>query len=258
MGDVPDKLPAHVAIIMDGNGRWARRRNLSRTRGHSVGAESARAIVKCCVEFGIPYLTLYAFSTENWTRPASEVRFLMGQLRRFLVSERAEFVANGIRLKAIGRTAGLPAGVKKELARTEQATEGCDVLTLLLALNYGARSEIMDACAALARQVQSGRLAADQIDEEQFRRCLYAPGVPDPDLLIRTGGEMRVSNFLLWQISYCELYFSDVLWPEFRREQFLDALREYADRDRRFGAAVQRAEESDASSRRGNRAKAPG
>ena len=258
MDDLPPRLPVHVAIIMDGNGRWARREKLPRTRGHVAGAESARVIVECCVEFGIPYLTLYAFSTENWDRPAGEVRFLMGQLRRFLVDRRREMVERGVRLKAIGRIAALPASVRKELARTERATQGCKALTLLLALNYGGRGEIVDACRALAAQVEAGRLSVGEINEQRLGDCLYSAGVPDPDLLIRTGGEMRVSNFLLWQISYAELYVTDVLWPEFRQEQFLEALRQFAKRKRRFGRVGETTPQSDSAAARDKREKVSG
>jgi undecaprenyl diphosphate synthase len=235
MSDVPNKLPVHVAVIMDGNGRWARARRLPRTRGHIEGAEKARAIVKCCVELGIPWLTLYTFSTENWDRPAAEVSFLMRQLRRFLVQEREELIQNDIRFLSIGRIDGLPGYVRKELDKTQNLTRDGKALTLLLALNYGARSELVDAFRKLAGQVRDGLLSPEDVDEERIGQSLYTAGVPDPDLLIRTGGECRVSNFLLWQISYTELYMTDVLWPDFGREEFLSALREFAGRERRFG-----------------------
>ena len=233
--DAPQNLPVHVAIIMDGNGRWARARGLSRTRGHQEGAESARAIAEACVELGIPYLTLYAFSTENWDRPAAEVRFLMTELRRFLIDRRQELLENGIRLRAIGRTEQLPPAVRQALAATEKATRDCENLTLLLALSYGGRCEIADACRAIAQRVQAGELRPEDIDEHDVARYLYTVGIPDPDLLIRTGGEMRLSNFLLWQVSYAEIYVTDVLWPDFRKEQFQEALRDFAARERRFG-----------------------
>ena len=233
--EIQDQLPAHLAVIMDGNGRWARRHGLPRTEGHKAGAESARVVARCCAEWGIRYLTLYAFSTENWNRPRSEVRFLMQQLRRFLVERRGELKENGIRLRAIGRIEALSPAVRRELAATEEATRDGGNLTLLLALNYGGRAEIVDACRALARRVKDGALVPEEIDEHAFAAHLCTAGVPDPDLLIRTGGEMRVSNFLLWQISYAELYVTDVTWPDFRREQLLEALRSYAARTRRFG-----------------------
>lgn len=235
MDDVPQNLPAHVAVIMDGNGRWAHARMMPRAAGHLEGAESARVIVKCCVELGIPYLTLFAFSTENWQRPQDEVNFLMEQLTNFLVERRDELVENGVRLKAVGRTDELPEAVQRELRNTEEATRSGSALTLLLALNYGARSEIVDACKELAAKVQAGRLSPEEIGEDHISSHLYTAGIPDPDLLIRTGGERRLSNFLLWQISYAELHISDVLWPDFRRDEFLDVLRDYAVRERRFG-----------------------
>jgi undecaprenyl diphosphate synthase len=239
MDEVPKKLPIHVAVIMDGNGRWAHARGLPRTQGHMEGAESARAVAKCCVEFGIPYLTLYAFSTENWRRPQDEVEFLMLHLARFLVERREELAQNSIRLQAIGRIGELPEAVQRELRGTMEATRNASALTLTLALNYGSRSEIVDACRELAARVQAGALAPDQIDEERISGCLYTRDVPDPDLLIRTGGERRVSNFLLWQISYAELCLTDVLWPDFRREAFLETLRDYAKRERRFGGLAE-------------------
>jgi len=235
MDDVPENRPKHVAIVMDGNGRWARARHLPRTRGHLAGAETARTVAKCCVDFGIPYLTLYAFSTENWSRPASEVSFLMSQLRRVLAERRDELVEHGIRLKAIGRIRELPAIVRRELEETERVTRDGTVLTVTLALNYGSRAEIVDACRNLAAQVQHGRLAPEAIDEALLESALYTAGTPDPDLWIRTGGEKRLSNFLLWQASYAELYITEALWPDFDREEFLKALREYARRERRFG-----------------------
>jgi len=239
MDEVPKKLPIHVAVIMDGNGRWAHARGLPRTEGHMQGAESARAISKCCVEFGIPYLTLYAFSTENWRRPQEEVDFLMVQLARFLVEQRDEMLENSIRLQAIGRIRELPEAVQRELQGTMEATRNGSALTLTLALNYGARSEIIDACKELVALAQAGVLAPGQIDEDRVSGCLYTRDIPDPDLLIRTGGERRVSNFLLWQISYAELCLTDVLWPDFRREAFLETLRDYAKRERRFGSLAE-------------------
>jgi len=231
-----DKLPRHVAIIMDGNGRWARRHGLPRNEGHLAGAESAKAVAECCTELGIPYLTLYAFSTENWNRPKGEVRFLMDQLEKYLRDQRAEFIKNDARFLAIGRIEGLPENVRKQVADTELQTEHCSKLTVAVALNYGGRAEITDACRAIAQKVEQGELSAAQVDEALVGRNLYTALLPDPDLVIRTGGQQRVSNFLLWQISYAELHFTDVLWPDFRREQFLAALRAFAARERRFGA----------------------
>ncbi|MFP4176706.1 MAG: isoprenyl transferase [Candidatus Brocadiia bacterium] len=235
MAEVPEKRPQHVAIIMDGNGRWARQRDLPRTEGHSAGAETARSISKCCVKYGISYLTLYAFSTENWRRPDSEVRFLMKRLRDFLVERRDEMVEEGIALQAIGRTGELPRYVQRELARTLEATQGGENLVLNLAVNYGARSEIVDACRAIARDAAAGEIRPDEVDEELMAEHMYTAGQPDPDLLIRTGGEMRLSNFLLWQVCYAELYVTETLWPDFDEEQFVDALNDYAARERRFG-----------------------
>jgi undecaprenyl diphosphate synthase len=236
MSNLPDKFPRHVAIIMDGNGRWARRRGLPRNEGHLAGMESARAVAKCCIEMKIPVLTLYAFSTENWNRPRSEVRFLMSNLRRFLKARRKEFVENNIRVRAIGAVEELPEAVQKEIRITEEATHEGTALTLVVALNYGSHREIADAARAIARRVRLGELQPDEIDEATVEQHLYTAGLPEPDLLIRTGGEMRLSNFLLYQLSYAELYVTDTLWPDFREEEFRKALREFARRERRFGA----------------------
>ncbi len=235
MTDLPDRLPRHVAIIMDGNGRWARARALPRVEGHRVGFESAREIAECCLEWSIPYLTLFAFSTENWKRPQHEVSFLMSRLSRFLRRRRREYSDKNVRLRAIGRLDGLPQEVRKELAAAIEETRECTAMTLTLALNYGGRQEIAGAAQELARRVRDGRIEPEQIDVEQFERVLDTAGTPDPDLMIRTGGEYRLSNFLLWQLWYAELYVTETCWPQFRREQFLAALREYARRERRFG-----------------------
>jgi undecaprenyl diphosphate synthase len=236
MSEAPDKLPRHVAIIMDGNGRWARRRGLPRNEGHMAGAESARAVARCCAEMGIPCLTLYAFSTENWNRPRAEVRFLMLQLRKFLRERREEFIENDIRLRSIGAIEGLPDAVQRELRAAEQATRGCTKATLVVALNYGGRREIAEAARRIARKAAAGQIDPEQVDEATVAAHLYTADLPDPDLLVRTGGEMRVSNFLLWQISYAELYVTETLWPDFREEEFRRALAEFARRERRFGA----------------------
>jgi len=249
MTDIPDKLPRHVAIIMDGNGRWARARSMPRIEGHRVGFESAREIAECCLDWSIPFLTLYAFSTENWKRPREEVNFLMSRLTGFLRRRRQEYADKNVRLRAIGGLDRLPENVRTELARTiEQTRHGTD-LTLTLALNYGARQEIAHAARELARRVRDGEIEPDEIDTEAFGRFLDTAGLPDPDLMIRTGGEQRLSNFLLWQLWYAELYVTETYWPEFRREQFLDALGEYARRERRFGGL---AEDAPASERRDN------
>jgi len=235
MPDLPDRLPRHVAIIMDGNGRWANQQGLPRNEGHRAGGRSARTVAEACVELGIPVLTLYAFSTENWSRPPSEVRFLMSNLRGLLRKHRKELVEKDICLRPIGALDELPQAVRRELARTEQATREGAALTLAVALNYGARREIADAARAIAGKVKRGELEPDAIDEDTVEQHLYTAGLPAPELLIRTAGEMRLSNFLLWQISYAELYVTETLWPDFGRDEFMEALREFARRERRFG-----------------------
>jgi len=239
MSETPDRLPRHVAIIMDGNGRWARRRALPRTEGHLAGVESAREVTRCSVDLGIPFLTLYAFSTENWKRPPEEVRFLMEQLVKFLWREREQFLENEIHVNAVGRVNALPAGARKELRRIAEHTAHCRKLNLNLALNYGSRTEITDACRALAHEVRREARHPDEITPADLAGHLYTADTPDPDFMIRTGGEMRLSNFLLWQLSYTELYFTDTLWPDFRKEQYLAALRVFAERERRFGDVKQ-------------------
>ena len=231
----PDKIPRHVAIIMDGNGRWARRRGLPRLKGHEQGAESVRAVVRACKQIGIKFLTLYAFSVENWVRPKSEVAGLMSLLVKFLNEEEHELHDNRVRLRVIGRREDLPKNVVNGLARVERNTEHYEEGQLILALSYGARTEITAAARRIAERVEAGELSADDVDEGLVRSHLYAPDVPDPDLLIRTSGEMRISNFLLWQISYSELYVTDVMWPDFREEELRKAVEEYGRRQRRFG-----------------------
>lgn len=222
-------LPRHVAVIMDGNGRWARRRGENRLRGHEAGAESAREAVKACAEWGVPNLTLYAFSRENWSRPRLEVDGLMHFLKRFLDTREEELVKEGVRLRGLGRLDDLPAGPLAALRRVEASTAGGTRLTLRLALSYGGRQEILDAAAALARRGVSEPTA------EQFAAALYDAEMPDPDLIVRTAGEQRLSNFLLWQASYAEFWFTEVLWPDFGRAHLLAALRDYHGRTRRFG-----------------------
>lgn len=229
------KPPNHVAIIMDGNGRWARARSLPRVEGHRAGFEAAREIVRTAGEIGIGFLTLYAFSVENWKRPLEEVNALMELLNSFVEETEAELIANEVRLKVIGRVADLPAGLREKIDALTVRTAQNRKLTLSLALSYSGRIEILTAVQQLARDVLCGRLQPEEIDEACFRRHLYTGDDPDPDLLIRTSGEMRLSNFLLWQISYSEIYFTDVLWPDFRRDAFLRALEEYGRRQRRFG-----------------------
>jgi undecaprenyl diphosphate synthase len=231
----PVHLPGHVAIIMDGNGRWARERGLSRIRGHRAGVESIRVIVRAAGEIGIRFLTLYAFSAENWKRPKREVSSLMSLLKRFLKREERELNKNNVRLRTIGRIHGLPGDVQEWIAIVEKSTSNNTGLTLVLALNYGSRAEIEDAVRAIAGRCVRGEIVPGDIDEELVSRNLYTAGMPDPDLLIRTSGEMRISNFLLWQVSYAELYVTPVYWPDFRRHHFAKALLEYQNRERRFG-----------------------
>jgi undecaprenyl diphosphate synthase len=232
----PEAIPRHIAIIMDGNGRWAEQRGLPRHEGHRVGFETVREIVRECVQLGVRCLTLYSFSIENWKRPKMEVDALMTLCAHYLVEERDEIARASIRLRQIGRRSGLPPNVLKELTTTEQLSASNSGMTLCLALNYGGRAEIVDAVRSLARRVQGGEIPADQIDEQAISDSLYTAGLPDLDLMIRTAGEMRISNFLLWQLSYAELYVTPVLWPDFRADDLGDAIREYARRDRRFGA----------------------
>jgi len=229
------RIPRHVAIIMDGNGRWARQKGWPRIRGHEEGAKSVTAVLRACRGLGIQYLTLYAFSIENWARPAAEVRALMGLLLRFLQEREHELHENRVRLRVIGRTATLPARVQRELERVIRATEKYKEGQLILALSYGGRSEIADAARRIARRAKDGELDPEEVDEKTVSEALYAPDVPDPDLLIRTSGEMRVSNFLLWQISYSEILVTPVLWPDFRQKEFREAVREYGKRHRRYG-----------------------
>ena len=220
---------------MDGNGRWARSRGLPRLRGHREGAESVRAVVRACHDAGVKYLTLYAFSVENWVRPKSEISGLMTLLRTFLRQQEQELHKQRIRLRVIGRLGDLPEDIQKELRRVVEATAGYEEGTLILALSYGGRSEIAAAARAIAEDVQRGVLQPGDVDEQAVAARLYAPDVPDPDLVIRTSGEMRLSNFLLWQVSYAELYVTSVLWPDFRAPEFRRALAAYARRRRRFG-----------------------
>lgn len=228
-------LPTHVAIIMDGNGRWAKQRHLPRVEGHRVGAESVRAVVRAAGELGIKFLTLYAFSLENWNRPKDEVDTLMKYLARYLKNEIGELQRNNVRLEAIGQIYRLPEFVQEQLRRTQAALAKNNGLTLILALSYGGRAEIVDAARALARKVKAGVIDPEEINELAVAQHLYTHKFPDPDLLIRTSGEMRVSNFLLWQISYAEFVVTPTLWPDFRKAEFYAALEEYTRRHRRFG-----------------------
>ncbi len=228
-------LPAHVAIIMDGNGRWAAQRNLPRVEGHRRGAESVREVLRCASKLGIRHLTLYAFSIENWNRPKEEVETLMKFLARYLKTEQQEMNQNNVRLRAIGQLDRLPGFVREQLDATIASLDQNTGTTLNLALSYGARTELVDAARAIAAKAQSGEMAPADIDEQTLSDHLYTAGTPDPDLLIRTSGEMRVSNFLLWQISYAELVVTERLWPDFGEADFRAALEEFAARDRRFG-----------------------
>ena len=229
------KVPRHVAIIMDGNGRWARQHKLPRLSGHEAGRKSVKKVVQAAIAHGVRYLTLYAFSVENWQRPRDEVQGLMGLLRLVLREELAEMGKEGVRLRAIGRLQDLPEAVREELASAMEKTKANTKLDLILALSYGARVEITEAAKAIAREVKSGQLDPEKIAEETISQHLYTRDLPDPDLLIRTSGEMRISNFMLWQISYAEIHVTPVLWPDFGKEQFAAALADYARRDRRFG-----------------------
>ena len=228
-------LPVHVAIIMDGNGRWAKKRLLNRVRGHERGTETVRTIVKASREIGIRYLTLYAFSTENWQRPKVEVTALMALLKNFLKSEKQEMLDRNIRLNTIGDTGRLPAAVRDLLQETITATAGNTGLTLTLALSYGGRTEILHMVREIAARVSAKETAVDGISEQMIAGALNTHDMPDPDLMIRTSGEMRISNFLLWQLAYTELFFTDTLWPDFTRDEFEQILQAYQQRDRRYG-----------------------
>jgi len=237
---VPDgldasKLPGHVAIIMDGNGRWAKKRLMNRIKGHQAGAETVRRIVRTCREIGIPILTLYAFSTENWQRPKIEVATLMSLLKKFLDSEQNEMLENNIRLNAIGQLENLPEDVRISLKRTMELTGKNEGMTLNLALSYGGRAEIVNMVKAIAGKAREGKMDPDSITPEIVADHLYTGGMPDPDLLIRTSGEMRISNFLLWQIAYTEIFITDTLWPDFGKDEFIRILIDFQRRERRFG-----------------------
>ena len=234
--DVPvEQRPKHVAIIMDGNGRWAQQRGLSRAEGHIAGTDTARTAIETCCERGIDALTLYSFSTENWKRPPEEVAALMGLVLKMLPIEHELMMEQGVRFRMIGQRDGLPASVLDALDAAADKTKSNDRLHLNIAMNYGARQEITQAARYLADQVAAGTLAPADIDEAMISNTLWTTGLPDPDLLIRTGGEMRISNFLLWQISYAEIYVTDTYWPDFGKDAFHDAIREFATRQRRFG-----------------------
>ena len=230
-----DKIPRHIAVIMDGNGRWARERGLPRIEGHRRGSESVRSCTAACMEAGVSFLTMYAFSKENWQRPPDEVKSLMSLLDRFLAERTAEIMERNIRLRAIGHLDDLPEKTRRRLDTAMEKSAGNTALTLTLALSYGARTELADAARAIAREVRAGTLDPDTIGEATVSSHLYTADLPDPDLLIRTSGEMRISNFLLWQISYAEIVVTPKLWPEFGKEDLFAAIREYAGRHRRYG-----------------------
>lgn len=224
-------VPVHVGIIMDGNGRWAQKRNLPRTAGHKEGLETAKKIISCAAEAGVKYVTLYTFSTENWKRTEEEVGFLMGLITRHLRAEYQFYKEHGIRIRHIGDTSRLPATVQKEMIDAEAETANFDKMTVVLAINYGGRDELIRAMKKLA-----SKIAVEDIREQDISAVFDVPELPDADIIIRTGGEKRLSNFLLWQTAYSELFFSDTLWPDFSNEEFLSILREFNNRDRRFGA----------------------
>ena len=230
-----EKLPQHIAIIMDGNGRWAKKRNLERIVGHQKGIESAREIVKFCREAGIKVLTLYAFSIENWRRPKKEVQALMNLLKKYIVKESKELLKNNICLKTIGNIDDMPPSVARILNETVEKTKTCSGMIVNLALSYGGRDEIIRAIKKIVQAVKQGSLKEGDITEENFSNYLYTRDIPDPDLLIRTSGEMRLSNFLLWQMAYTEIYVTEILWPDFKREDMVRALINYQSRERRFG-----------------------
>ncbi len=232
---MPDRMPAHVAIIMDGNGRWAQERGQDRTAGHREGVESVRAVVQQGYELGLSVLTLYAFSLENWNRPKTEVRSLMGLLEEYLDKELPEIMEKDVRVRALGRLDRLPRTARMVVNHALRKTANNGGMTLAFALSYGARQEIVDAAKQLMREAEAGKIDPESLDEKTFAAHMYAPDLPDPDLLIRTGGESRVSNFLLWQIAYAEILNSPLMWPDFREAQLVDAIVEYQSRERRFG-----------------------
>jgi undecaprenyl diphosphate synthase len=240
LADVPrEKMPRHIAVIMDGNGRWARQRGLPRIEGHRQGVKSVRRITEECARLGIQQLTLYCFSSENWKRPQEELDFLMHLLQQYMVEQRDTIMRHNIRVTVIGRRQGLPPQALREMDQTVAASSGNTGLGVCLAINYGSRAELVDAVRGIAGEVRAGRLAAEDIDERTLESHLYTAGMPEPDLLIRTAGEMRVSNFLLWQISYAEIWVTDLCWPDFSEAQLHEAIRNFAARDRRFGGLGQ-------------------
>jgi undecaprenyl diphosphate synthase len=232
---INDRIPRHIAVIMDGNGRWAQSRGISRNEGHKKGLEALRTVIRSANDLGVRWLTLYAFSLENWNRPKLEVASLMGLLERYLELEIDEVMEKGIQLRSIGRPDRLPTRLRKQVDEAIERTRNNSNMTLVFALSYGGRSEIVDATRKLLRDAELGKIDPERIDEKTFAAYLYDPEVPDPDLLIRTGAELRVSNFLLWQIAYTEIYSTDVMWPDFGARELMDAVRDYQNRERRFG-----------------------
>ncbi len=229
------RMPVHIAVIMDGNGRWAQARGMPRVEGHRRGANTVRRISEACRELGVSYLTLYCFSNENWKRPKEELSFLMNLLKTYLIQERPTLLKNDIRLTIIGRREGIPDEVQCEMDRSVELSKNCKSLTLCLAINYGSRQEIVDAIRSICKDVKDGVLSPETIDESLVADRLYTTGMPDPDLLIRTSGEMRISNYLLWQISYSEIWITDKSWPEFDKDDLVQAITDFNKRDRRFG-----------------------
>ena len=230
-----DCLPQHVAVIMDGNGRWARNQGKPRFLGHQRGVDTLKDLLRCCKDWGIPALTAYAFSTENWGRPQTEVQFLMTLFERVLRRELKEMKQENVKIRFVGNLQDLPASLRQEIDRSMEDTKHNEGIQFTVATNYGGRHEIIQACQAIASKVEQGYLKPSQINEEVFEQHLYTQGIPHPDLLIRTSGEMRISNFLLWQMAYSEIYVTSTLWPDFDREEFHQALITYQKRDRRFG-----------------------
>lgn len=230
-----NRLPNHVAVIMDGNGRWAKKRGLPRIMGHQKGVDTLKDLLRCCDDWGISALTAYAFSTENWGRPTNEVEFLMTLFERVLRRELAELMSENVRIRFVGNLQDLPDSLQAEIEHSMLETQENDGIQFTVATNYGGRQEIIQACRAIATQVKQGLLELDDINEEVFEKHIYTTGIPHPDLLIRTSGEMRISNFLLWQMAYAEIYVTQTFWPDFNRLEFHEALLNFQQRDRRFG-----------------------
>jgi undecaprenyl diphosphate synthase len=230
------KVPRHIAIIMDGNGRWAQQRGLPRFAGHREGAIRVKEVITACGELGIEALTVFAFSTENWKRPKLEVQMLLKFLDDFIAREMPGFMRRNMRFRMIGSEDGIPGKLLRRIRQAEEKTAANTGLTVVLAFNYGARQEILQACRSIAERVRKGELGVDEISEQAFSDCLYTAGIPDPDLLIRTSGELRISNFLLWQLSYAEMYFPKTNWPDFKRKELEEAIAEFGRRQRRYGA----------------------